>query len=162
LVNLTWIPDVIKGIEIGTILVLSSLSLYYSSLCVYYSVMTTLIFILFMFLIAMFIVYFDYMSSIVTLLLLSSCICSYSTYPKVPRVDDLHYVGVELRYIAYLRVLPDVSGRVVDREGDYYSFVESSVVHPLRIGYVEHGHVRGDGCILKASLVDAPYVWIMT
>jgi hypothetical protein len=51
---------------------------------------------------------------------------------------------------------------VVDREGDYYSFVESSVVHPLRIGYVEHGHVRGDGCVLKASLVDAPYVWIMT
>jgi hypothetical protein len=50
---------------------------------------------------------------------------------------------------------------VVDREGDYYSFVESSVVHPLRIGYVEHGRVRGDGCVLKASLVDALYVWIM-
>jgi hypothetical protein len=32
-------------------------------------------------------------------------------------------------------VLPDVLGCVVDREGDYYSFVESSVVHPLRIGY---------------------------
>jgi hypothetical protein len=53
-----------------------------------------------MFLIAMFIVYFDYMSSIVTLLLLSLCIRSYSVYPKVPRVDDLHYVGVVLRYIA--------------------------------------------------------------
>jgi hypothetical protein len=87
-----------------------------------------------MFLIAMFIVYFDYMSSIVTLLLLSSCICSYSVYPKVPRVDDLHYVGVVLRYISYLRVLPNVPGRVVDREGDYYSFVESSIVHRLRIG----------------------------
>jgi hypothetical protein len=110
----------------------------------------------------MFIVYFDYMSSIVTLLLLSSCICSYSIYPKVHRVDDLHYVGVVLRYIAYLRVLPDVPGRVVDREGDYYSFVESFVVHPLRIGYVERGRVGGDGCVLKASLVDAPYVWIMT
>jgi hypothetical protein len=115
-----------------------------------------------MFLIAMFIVYFDYMSSIVTLLLLSSCICSYSVYPKVPRVDDLHYVGVVLRYIAYLRVLPDVPGRVVDRKGDYYRFVESSIVHPLRIGYVEHGCVRGDGCVLKASVVDALYVWIMT
>jgi hypothetical protein len=55
-----------------------------------------------MFLIAMFIIYFDYMSSIVTLLLLSSCICSYNVYPKVPRVDYLHYVGVVLRYIAYL------------------------------------------------------------
>jgi hypothetical protein len=124
--------------------------------------MATLIFILFMFLIAMFIVYFDYMSSIVTLLLLSSCICSYSIYSKVPRVDDLHYVGMVLRYIAYLRVLSDVLGRVVDREGDYYSFIESSVVHPLRIGYVERGHIGGDGFVLKASLVDAPYVWIMT
>jgi hypothetical protein len=124
--------------------------------------MVTLIFILFMFLIAMFIVYFDYMSSIVTLLLLSSCICSYSVYPKVPRVDDLHYVGMVLRYIAYLQVLPDVPGHVVDGKGDYYSFIESSVVHPLRIGYVERGRVEGDGCVLKASLVDAPYVWIMT
>jgi hypothetical protein len=110
----------------------------------------------------MFIVYFDYISSIVTLLLLSSCICSYSIYPKVHRVDDLHYVGMVLRYIAYLRVLPNVPRHVVDREGDYYSFVESSVVHPLRIGYVEHCRVGGDGCILKASLVDAPYVWTMT
>jgi hypothetical protein len=159
LVNLTWIPDVVKSV--GLVLFLCSpLSLYYSSLCVYYSVMATLIFILF--LIAMFIVYFDYMSSIVTLLLLSSCICSYSIYLKVPRVDDLHYVGMVLRYIAYLRVLPDVSGRVVDREGDYYSFTVSFVVHPLCIGYVECGRVRGDGCILKASLVDALYVWIMT
>jgi hypothetical protein len=123
--------------------------------------MATLIFILFMFLIAMFIVYFDYMSSIVTLLLLSSCICSYSVYPKVPRVDDLHYVGVVLRYIAYLQVLPNIPRRV-DREGDYYSFVESSVVHPLRIGYVERSHTEGDGCVLKASLVDVPYVQIMT
>jgi hypothetical protein len=78
-----------------------------------------------MFLIAMFIVYFEYMSSIVTLLLLSSCICSYSGHPKVPRLDDFHYVGMMLRYIAYLRVFPDVLGHVVDREGDYYSFVES-------------------------------------
>jgi hypothetical protein len=115
-----------------------------------------------MFLIAMFIVYFDYMSSIVNLLLLSSCICSYSVYPKVPRVDDLHYVGVVLRYIAYLRVLPDVPRHVVDREGDYYSFVESSVVYPLYIGYVGRGCIGGDGCVIEASLVDAPYVWIMT
>jgi hypothetical protein len=124
--------------------------------------MATLIFVLFMFLIAMFIVYFDYMSSIVTLLLLSSCICLYSVYPKVPRVDDLHYVGMVLRYIAYLRVLPDVPRCVVDREGDYYSFIESYVVHPLCIGYVERGRVGGDGCVLKASLVDAPYMWIIT
>jgi hypothetical protein len=43
LVNLAWIPDVVKSMEIGSILVLSSLSLYYSSFCVYYNVMATLI-----------------------------------------------------------------------------------------------------------------------
>jgi hypothetical protein len=42
---------------------------------------------------------------------------------------------------------------VVDHRRD--KSVESSVVHPLCIGYVEHGHVGG--CILIASLVDAPY-----
>jgi hypothetical protein len=74
----------------------------------------------------------------------------------------LHYIGVVLRYIAYLRVLPDVLGRVVDHEDDYYSFVESSVVHPLRIGYVERGRIGDDSCVLKAYLVNALYVWIMT
>jgi hypothetical protein len=33
-------------------------------------------------------------------------------------------------------VLPDVPGRVVNHEGNYCSFVESSVVHPLRIGEI--------------------------
>jgi hypothetical protein len=42
-------------------------------------------------------------------------------------------------------VLHDVLGRVVDREGDYYSSVESSVVNPMRIGYVERDRVGGDG-----------------
>jgi hypothetical protein len=52
-------------------------------------------------------------------------------------------------------MLPDVPRRVVDRRRD--KFVESSIVHPLCVGYVERGHVRGDGCVLIASLVDAPY-----
>jgi hypothetical protein len=52
-----------------------------------------------MFLIAMFIVYFGYKSSIVSLLL-SSCICSYSTHPNMqdPWVGGKHYVSVVLRY----------------------------------------------------------------
>jgi hypothetical protein len=51
-----------------------------------------------MFLIAMFIVYFGYLSSIVSLLL-SSCIYSYSTHPNVqdPWVGGRHYVSVVLR-----------------------------------------------------------------
>jgi hypothetical protein len=55
----------------------------------------------------------------------------------------------------YLRMLPDVPRRVVDRRRD--RSVESSVVHPLCIGYVERGRVEDDGCVLIASLVDAPY-----
>jgi hypothetical protein len=66
-----------------------------------------------------------------------------------------YYVSVVLRYYMYLRMLPDVPRHVVDRRRD--RSVESSVVHPLCIGYVERGHVGGDGCILIASLVDAPY-----
>jgi hypothetical protein len=89
LVNLAWILDVVESVEIGTILVLSSL-------------------------IVLFIIVY-----------LLQC------YDNI----NLHLV---------------------------YSFVESSVVHPLRICYVERGRVGGDGCVLKASLVDALYVWIMT
>jgi hypothetical protein len=66
-----------------------------------------------------------------------------------------YYVSVVLRYYMYLRMLPDVPRHVVDRRRD--RSVESSIVHPLCIGYVERGHVGGDGCILIASLVDAPY-----
>jgi hypothetical protein len=89
LVNLAWILDVVESVEIGTILVLSSL-------------------------IVLFII-----------------VCLLQCYDNI----NLHLV---------------------------YSFVESSVVHPLRICYVECGRVGGDCCVLKASLVDVLYVWIMT
>jgi hypothetical protein len=52
-------------------------------------------------------------------------------------------------------MLPDVPRHVVDRRHD--RSVESSIVHPLCVGYVERGHVGGDSCVLIASLVDAPY-----
>jgi hypothetical protein len=92
LINLAWILDVVKSVEIGTILVLSSLIVLFIIVCLLQCYGN----------INLHLVYFDYMSSVVTILLLSSCICSYSVYPKVPRVDDLHYVGVVLRYISYL------------------------------------------------------------
>jgi hypothetical protein len=81
-----------------------------------------------MFLIAIFIVYFSYMSSIVGLLL-SLCICSYSAHPnmKDPWVGGRHYVSVVLRY--YLSTnSPYTLGRVVDYGCD--RTVESYVVHP--------------------------------
>jgi hypothetical protein len=90
--------------------------------------MSTLIFIFYIFLIALFIVYFGYMSSIVSLLL-SSCICSYSAHPNMqdPWVGGRHYVSVVLRY--YLSAnAPYTWGHVVDRRCD--RLVESFVVHP--------------------------------
>jgi hypothetical protein len=97
-----------------------------------------------MFLIAMFIVYFGYMSNIVSLLL-SSCICSYSAHPKQdPWVGGRHYVSVVLRYCLSANA-PYTPGRVVDRGCDRP--VESYVVHPPCIGLVEPGLERGEGYV---------------
>jgi hypothetical protein len=81
-----------------------------------------------MFLIAMFIVYFGYMSSIVSLLL-SSCICSYSAHPNMqdPWVGGRHYVSMVLSYCLSANA-PYMPKRVVDRGCDRP--VESYVVHP--------------------------------
>jgi hypothetical protein len=81
-----------------------------------------------MFLIAMFIVYFGYMSSIVCLLL-SSCICSYSTHPNMqdPWVGGRNYVSVVLRYCLSVNA-SYTPGRLVGHGCDRP--VESYVVHP--------------------------------
>ena len=81
-----------------------------------------------MFLIAIVIVYFDYMSRIVGLILLNLCNCSYNVYLIDRWVDDRQYVDVVSIYLVCLRVHLDVSGRVVVRVGD--SCVGSSVVYP--------------------------------
>ena len=81
-----------------------------------------------MFLIAIVIVYFDYMSRIVGLILLNSCNCSYNVYLVDRWVDDRQYVDVVSRYLVCLRVHPDVPGHVVHRVGD--NCIGSSVVHP--------------------------------
>ena len=81
-----------------------------------------------MFLIALVIVCFDYMSRIVGLILLNSCNCSYSVYLIDRWVDDRQYVDMVSRYLVCLRVPLDMSGRVVVRVDD--SCVASSIVHP--------------------------------
>ena len=92
----------------------------------------TLFLILFMFLVIMFIVYFDYMLSIARLSLYL-CISSQSARSKVHRVSGRHCVSVVLT-----RCLPAdapyIPGHVVDRECDI--LVESFVVHSLNIGQV--------------------------
>ena len=72
------------------------------------------------------------MSRIVGLILLNLCNCSYSVYLIDRWVDDRQYVDVVSRYLVCLLVPPDVSGRVVVREGN--SCVCSSVVHPPYVG----------------------------
>jgi len=78
----------------------------------------------------MFMVDFDYIISIVSLL---SCLCisSYSAHSKDPWVGGRHCVSVVL-----IRCLPTdtpyIPGHVVDRECD--TPVESFVVHSLNIG----------------------------
>jgi hypothetical protein len=95
-------------------------------------VMTILVFILFMFLIAMLIVYFDYMPRIVGLSLYL-CISSYSVHPiKDPCVGGRDHVSVVL--ICYLPVNTlYISGHMVDRGCD--TTVESFVVHSPNIGH---------------------------
>jgi len=85
-----------------------------------------------MFLITLVIVYFDYMSRIVGLILLNSCNCSYRVYLIDRWVDDRQYVDVVSRYLVCLRVPPDMPGRVVVCVGA--SCIGSSVVHPPYVG----------------------------
>ena len=80
------------------------------------TIVMTLLFVSFMFLIIMFIVYFDYMHSIVGLSTYS-CISSYSARSGVHGVSGQHCISVVL-----IRCLPTdapyISGHVVDHECD--------------------------------------------
>jgi len=81
-----------------------------------------------MFLIALVIIYFDYMSRIIGLILLNSCNCSYSVYLIDRWIDDRQYIDVVSKYLVCLRVHLNVSGRVGVHVGD--SCIGSSIVHP--------------------------------
>jgi len=85
-----------------------------------------------MFLIEVVIVYFDYMSRIVGLILLNLCNCSYNIYLIDRWVDGRQYVDMVSRYLIYLRVHPDVSGRVIVHADG--STIGSSIVHPPYVG----------------------------
>jgi hypothetical protein len=90
----------------------------------------TFIFIFIIFLVIMFIVYFDYMLSIVRL---SSCLCisSYSACSKVHGVSGRHFVSVVLIHCLPVDT-PYIPGHVVDRGCD--TPIESFVVHSPNIG----------------------------
>ena len=68
-------------------------------------IQVTLFLISYIFLIAIVIVYLDYMSRIVGLILLNLYNCSYSVYLIDRWVDGRQYIDVVSRYLVYLRVV---------------------------------------------------------
>ena len=106
-----------------------------------------------MFLVAMFIVYFDYMLSIARLSLYSS-ISSYSARSNVHGVSGRHCVSVVL-----IRCLPMdapyILGHVVDHGCD--TPIESFVVHSLNIGQVGSSY-EGSHALFLIFLSNIPCV----
>ena len=117
------------------------------------TIVMTLFLISFMFLVIMFIVYFDYILSIVRL---SSCssISSYSAHSKVAWVSGRHCVSVVL--ICCLPVdTPYIPGHVVDRGCD--TPVESFVFHSPNIESVESSY-KGRQAMFLIFLSNILYV----
>jgi hypothetical protein len=90
---------------------------------------------LYIFSIILFIVYFDYMPSIVRMSLYSN-IRSYSAHSLTSWVSGQHRVSMEFRRLP--ANAPYIPGHVVDRESD--TPVESFVVHSPNIGQAESGY----------------------
>ena len=112
-------------------------------------VMTTLVFTIFMLLVIMFIVYFDYILSIASL-----CISLYSARSGIHRVSGQHCVSMVL--IRCLPVdTPYILGHVVDRGCD--TPVESFVVHSPNIGQVGSSYEENHP-LFMIFLSNIPYV----
>jgi type 1 fimbria pilin len=113
----------------------------------WYNCQDNIVIILFMFLVAMFIVYFDYMLSIVSL---SLCLClsSYSAHSKDHRVGGRDHVSMVLRCYLPANTLY-IPGHVVDHGCD--TTVESFIVHSPNIGHRSRAWLqrKGEVSILK-------------
>ena len=102
----------------------------------------------------MFIVYFDYMLSIVRL---SSCSCIslHSAFSKVHGVSGQHCLSMVL--IHYLPVdTPYIPGHVVDHGCD--TPIESFVVHSPNIGLQVESSYEGRQALFLIFLSNIPYV----
>ena len=113
---------------------------------------STLFLILFMFLVIMFIVYFDYMHSIARLSLCSS-ISSYSAHSKVHGVSGRHCVSMVLICCLPADALY-IPGHVVDHECD--TLIESFVVHSPFVEQVEPS-CEGYQALFLIFLSNVPY-----
>jgi hypothetical protein len=109
--------------------------------------------ILFMFLVIMFIVYFDYMLSIARLSLCSS-ISSCSARSKVHGVSGRHCVSMVLTRCLSTDA-PYILGHVVDRKCD--ALVESFVVHFPNVGQLGSS-CKGSQALFLIFLSNIPYV----
>ena len=116
-------------------------------------VMTTL-FISFMFLVIMFMAYFDYILSIAKLSLYL-CISSYSAHSKIPWVSGQHCVSVVLVYCLPMDT-PYILGHVVDRRCD--TPVEFFVVHSPNIGIHVGSSYEVRQAMFLIFLSNIPYV----
>ena len=114
---------------------------------------STLFLILFMFLVIMFIIYFDYMLIIARLASCSS-ISSHSARSKVQGVSGRHCVSVVLIHCLPMDA-PYILDHVVDREGD--SLVESFVVHLPSVGQVESGCDGSSQALFLLFFSNVPY-----
>jgi hypothetical protein len=103
----------------------------------------------------MFIVYFDYMLSIVSLSL-CLCISSYSAHPNDHRVGGRDHVSMVLRCYLPVNTLY-IPGYVVHRGCD--TTVESFVVHSSNIGYRSRTQLQRKGKLYsRTARSNAPYV----
>jgi hypothetical protein len=117
------------------------------------TIVMTLLFISFMLLVIMFIIYFDYILSIVGL----SCsrISSYSAHSMVPWVSGRHFVSVVL--IGCLPMdTPYILGHVVDHRCD--TPIESFIVHSPNIGMHVGSSYEGRQALFLIFLSNIPYV----
>jgi hypothetical protein len=91
-----------------------------------------------MFLVAMFVVHFDYMLSKVSVLL-CLCISLYSAHPNDHRVGSRDHVSMVLRCYLPTNILY-IRGHVVDRRCD--TTVESFIVYSLNIDHRSRVQLR--------------------
>jgi hypothetical protein len=118
------------------------------------TIVMTFYFIFIIFLVTMFIVYFDYMLSIVRL---SSCSCisSYRACSKVHGVSGRHCVS--MAPICCLPVdTPYIPDHMVDRGCN--TPIESFVVHSLNIGLQVGSSHKGRQALFLIFLSNIPYV----
>jgi hypothetical protein len=120
----------------------------------WYNCQDNIVFILFMFKVVMFIVYFDYMPSIVSLSL-CFCISSYSAPPNDHRAGGRDHVSMVLRCYLPMNTLY-ILDHMVDRGCD--TTVESFVVHSLNIGHRSRAQLQRKGNVYSRTFQSNPYV----